>query len=63
MVRNGLIKILETILRWNICENCDIDLIYTLAWSRHMPKNKQLTPPLYRDLLDFYVCEIYAFVN
>ena len=28
-----------------------------------MPKNKQLTPPLYRDLLDFYVCDILDYLN
>ena len=40
MVYEGLIKLLKVVLDWDFCKDCEIDLIYTLAWSRHVPKKK-----------------------
>ena len=51
MVNKGIISLIETIDNIKRFKDYEIDLIYTLAWSRNLNKNdgkrKTLLSPLY----------------
>lgn len=51
MVHRGIISLIETINKIKRFSEYEIDLIYTLAWSRHLSKNdskrKTILSPLY----------------
>ena len=53
MVNKGIISLVETIDKIKRFSEYEIDLIYTLAWSRNLDKNnskrKTILSPLYNN--------------